>query len=684
MTNNLSQWLGKEGFLNQPKPDSNTPKTVPVTLSAPKSASTKPTTLALHVQHNHNTNQGKRPFSPAKEAPHRTFDPKAGKPHPSGKTGFKPAHSKFGSRFGKQNSRPVFTNYDPTIGRPTVEKREKAHPTNFLKTGKYGDIRVCPLGGLDQVGENMLFLEWGDDIMIIDTGFELPSPEHLGVDILIPDISYLVKNKHKIRGVVYTHGHLDHIGGVPYLAKDLGFPPMYATRLTKELILSHSEEHGINDKLKLMEINPQSKIRLGRFDVEFFHINHSVPDGVGVVVNTPYGKIIHTSDFKFDHNPSDDQPADLARIAQLGRDGVLLAMVDSTNALKQGHTLSESVIEEELAKLIRQAPARIIVTTFASSIGRISKIVEAAEKNGRTVFLSGRSMERNLAIARKLNYLKCKDNTMQLMSRKAGTTDPRKVLVLSTGSQGEELAALTRMAAGIHADVKLNPTDTVIFSSSPIPGNELAIASVMNNLAKIGVTMFDKAKLDIHVSGHAYADECKLMTALLNPKYFTPIHGEPYMRYGHRDMVVNELGFKKENTFVMSNGQGIVINERGARLMNEKEAMPSAPIMIELGEKIGQHVLSDRTIMADSGAIFMVVEHDKASVKNIDVRSRGFVYMGMQHEIYDLLKKEMKTVFERNFDPAKDKKALEEMMRKSARKFLFQKLKKEPLVEVVV
>ena len=273
---------------------------------------------------------------------------------------------------------------------------------------------------------------------------------------------------------------------------------------------------------------------------------------------------------------------------------------------------------------------------------------------------------------------------MQLMSRKAQTLEGRKVLILSTGSQGEELAALTRMAAGVHADVKLKPSDTIIFSSSPIPGNELAIVSVMNNLAEIGVKMFDKAKLDIHVSGHAYADECKLMTALLDPKYFTPIHGEPYMRYAHRDMVIHDLCFKPENTFVMKNGQGIVLNDRGARMMTDREAIPAPQVMIELGEKIGHHVLSDRRMMADGGAIFAHVRHKDGKVEKIDLRSRGFVYMNLQHEIFELLKKEIKTVFEQNYDPARAQKALEEAIQKSAQKLLYQKFKKDVLVEVVL
>lgn len=580
---------------------------------------------------------------------------------------------------------PKFSNHDPHAGRPTAEKREKFHPTNFLKGQKAsGDIRIVPLGGMEQVGQNMMFLEWGDDIVVIDTGFLFPDPEHLGVDILLPNIDYLIKNKKKIRGVIYTHGHLDHIGGTPYLIPELGFPRMFATKLTKELILANTEDAGKRKNYKIMEINPKSKIKLGRFEFEFFHVNHSIPDGVGIVAKTPYGSIVHTSDFKIDHHPSDDQPADLGRIAQIGKHGVAVAMVDSTNALKSGHTLSESVVEAELAKAIEQTTGRMIITTFASSIGRISKVVEAAERCGRTVFISGRSMEKNLGIARKLNYLKCKEKTLQRMSQRAEKMDPNKVLILSTGSQGEPLAALTRMAAGTHREIKLNSQDTILFSSSPIIGNETAIVSVMNNLVEIGVNIIDKNDLNVYVSGHGYAEEVKMMTALLNPKYFAPIHGEIYMRHGHRDLVVNDLDFPKHNTFIMKNGQGIVLNSKGARLMTDKEAIPTGHVLVELGEKINEHILADRTLMAEGGAIFAVLKHSKGKVKSIALRAKGFRHMNMEHEIFKMVEKELTTKFEKNYDAKRTTKALEKMLQTNAQGMLFQKFKKESLVEVLV
>jgi ribonuclease J len=589
-----------------------------------------------------------------------------------------------GRRLGP-NTGAKFSNYDPDYGRLTVAKKEKFHPTNSLNTKNINaKIRVVPLGGMEQVGQNMMFIEAGDDIVVIDTGFLFPDAEHLGIDVLLPDISYLVKNKHKIRGVVFTHGHLDHIGGAPYIIPELGFPQMYATRLTKELILVNAEDGKVRSQMKITEINPTSKIKLGKFEIEFFHVNHSIPDGVGIVIKTPYGHIVHTSDFKIDHHPSDEQPADLGRIAEIGKQGVLLAMVDSTNALKKGHTISESIVEKQVAQVIERTQGRLIITTFASSIGRISKIVEAAEKVGRTVFLSGRSMEKNIAIARKLNYLKCREKTIQRMNPKANKMDPRKVLILSTGSQGEPLAALTRMAAGTHRDIKLSKHDTILFSSSPIIGNEEAIVSVLNNLADIGVNIIDKTDMDVYVSGHGYAEEVKMMTALLNPKYFAPIHGEIYMRHGNRDLIVSDLDFNPKNAFIMKNGQGINLDSKGARLMTDREAIPCKSVMIELGEKISEEVLDDRTIMAEGGCIIVTLQHKKGTLSNLDLRAKGFRHMNMDHEIFKLIRKDITDSFARIYAPEKTKTALEGALKANAQKLLLQKFRKEAMVEVIV
>jgi len=568
---------------------------------------------------------------------------------------------------------------------PRIKPLDVAHHVlNNRKVPSGMEIRVVPLGGMEQVGQNMMLIETKDDIIVIDTGLEFPSAEHLGIDVLIPDVSYLKENKKKIRGVVYTHGHLDHIGGAQYMMQDLGFPPMYGTKLTNELLKANNDNPEVVKKYKLHEITPSSKVKLGKLEAEFFHVNHSIPDAVGVVINTPLGGIVHSGDFKIEHDPSDNIPANLRRIQQIGDRGVILAMVDSTNVEREGNTQAEAEIEAELTSTIRGTNGRIVIATFASNIGRIARIVEAAEKDGRTVFISGRSMDRNLAIARKLNYLKCKEKTLQKMSRAAESMPPDKVLILSTGSQGEELAALTRMAAGTHREIKLSPKDTVIFSSSPIPGNEMAIVSVLNNLANRGVTMLDNKKLDSHVSGHGHAEEVKLMTSLLRPKFIAPIHGELYMRHHHKNMICEDLKMPRNHALIMKNGEGVVLSAKGMRAMRKDEILQQAPVLIEMREKVGEHVLADRQLMADGGTIFVSIAQHDGKIKKVNIRSRGFRYMGQNHEIFQLIEKELRAVFIRSFDPSRPTKVLEETLRKSAGKLLWQKFKKDSLVEVVV
>jgi ribonuclease J len=633
---------------------------------------------------------GLLPASESKKKKPQPAKPSVSKPSPKGSFS---KHKKNNSQ-PKKTTRPQAgrnekrTNTRPSNGKP-FEPRIKPldvrnHVLNNRKVPKGYEIKIMPLGGMEQVGQNMMMIETKDDIVIIDTGLEFPSPEHLGIDVLIPDISYLKERKKKIRGVIYTHGHLDHIGGAQYVMQDLGFPPMYGTKLTNELLKANNDNPEVVKKYKLREISPTSKVKLGRLEAEFFHVNHSIPDSLGVVINTPLGAIVNSGDFKIEHNPSDNSPANLRRIQQIGDKGVILAMVDSTNVERDGNTQPEAEIEAELTSTIRGTNGRIVIATFASNIGRIARIVEAAEKDGRTVFISGRSMDRNLAIARKLNYLKCKEKTLQRMSKAAESMPPDKVLILSTGSQGEELAALTRMAAGTHRDIKLTPQDTIIFSSSPIPGNEVAIVSVLNNLADRGVTMLDNKKLDSHVSGHGHAEEVKLMTSLLRPKFIAPIHGELYMRHHHKDLICKELRLPKNHALVMKNGQGVVLSAKGMRAMTKKEIIPQAPVLIERREKIGEHVLADRQLMADGGTIFISIAQHDGKIKDMTIRSRGFRYMGQNHEIFKLLEREIRTVFGRNFDPARPVKVLEETLQKSAMKLLWQKFKKDSLVEVIV
>ena len=684
----LSNWLNKEGLFGRKKVA--TPAATDKTNSAPKDTSAPvaaPGAKASDVKPAGLSNATK--LKPNPNAKPTANTNASGKPRPNNNNrnqngGGNKNGGGGGGGFRRPNLSAKPTNNDPSFHRPTAEKRDKFHPTNFIKSNPEGEIRVVPIGGMEQVGMNMMFIEWDDTIIIIDTGLVFASPEHLVVDAVIPDLTYLKQNKHKIKGVFYTHGHLDHIGGAPYILPELGFPPLFATRLTKELLVLTCDEHLDRNKLKITEITPKSKIKAGKFEVEFFHVNHSIPDGVGIVVNTPYGAIVDSSDFKFDHNPADDQPADLARIAEIGRNGVVLGMIDSTNALKSGHTISERVIAEDIGKIIKESKGRILMATFASNIGRVAKAVEAAEADGRTVFLSGRSMERNIAVARKLNYLKCKEKTLQIMNPKADKMDPSKVMILSTGSQGETLAALTRMAAGTHPKVKLKKEDTVIFASSPIPGNDMAVVSVLNNLADIGCKVIDHKDMNTHVSGHGNAEECKLMCALLNPKYMAPIHGEVYMRKGHGEMVVRDLGYKTENVIVMKNGRGIIVGPKGARLMTEKEAIPQKNVLIQEGLILNEKELKDRQDIAEYGIIIVRVDHEKGKIKNMELRGRGFLYTDPKNEIFQLLEKELKDLWTRQYDPARPEKGLETEMKKMAEKILYKRYRNDLVVEVMI
>ncbi len=654
MSDKLSKFLEKSGLL----PASGKKKSSQSSVKNTYSRDIQPTTKSRVPQKKHFT---KRPS-------------KVILSHPVGKSSVQTSKGKKNTLI-QDGAKP----FEPRI--------KTLDPTNHILNKKRmpnGQVRIIPLGGMEQVGQNMMMLEMGDDILIIDTGLEFPSAEHLGIDVLIPDISYLKENKKRIRGIVYTHGHLDHIGGAQHMMQDLGFPQMYGTKLTCELLKANNDNPEVVKKYKLREITPESKIKVGKFEVEFFHVNHSIPDAVGVAVNTPFGLVIHSGDFKIEHHPSDNMPANLRRMQQLGDRGVAVAMIDSTNVERSGNTQPEPEIEAEIASAIRGINGRIVIATFASNIGRIAKIVEAAEKDGRTVFISGRSMERNLVIARKLKYLKCREKKLQRMSKAAEKMDPGKVLILSTGSQGEELAALTRMAAGTHRDIHLSAKDTVIFSSSPIPGNEMAIVSVFNNLADRGVKILDNKKLDSHVSGHGHAEEIKLMTSLFRPKYIAPIHGELYMRHLHKDLICRDLKLPRGNAVIMKNGQGITLSREGMKAIDTKHAFPQAPVLIELGGKVEERVLSDRQIMANGGLIFIAITQNDGKIKEMSIRSRGFRYMGQNHEIFGLIDKELRTVFARSFDPSRPIKALEETLRKSAGKLLWQKFKKDSLVEVVV
>lgn len=521
--------------------------------------------------------------------------------------------------------------------RKSYRNRDMTYKQTSRKPAGYpphGVLRAIPLGGLDEVGKNMMVFEYEQDVVIVDAGFQFPEEDMLGIDYVIPDISYLENRTERIRGLIITHGHLDHIGAIPYILPKLNFPPVYATRLTLGLIRKRLEEFGIKEKARLHEIDPAKQNILGRFKADWFRVNHSIPDGVGVILHTPAGIVVHTGDFKFDYTPAFQRPADYTKIAALGSQNVVALFSDSTNALKPGHTMSEKRIGETLDKIIRNAKGRIIIASFSSLIGRIQQIINSAAIHGRKVFISGRSMQDNVAIARQLQFIKSPPGLVQPI-KKIGNTKDEHVLILTTGAQGEALSALTRMALGDHSQIDIKHGDTVVLSSTPIPGNERSIYTVINNLVRLGARVIFNQVMDVHTSGHAHQEDLKLMINLVKPKYLVPIHGELFMRQAHSD-IGRSIGVAERNTIILENGDVMTVAHGEAH--KTKEKVSANYIMIDgkgIGD-VGAQIIMDRQIMAENGALivlFTARAKDRKLIRDPEVISRGFIYMKESREI---------------------------------------------------
>lgn len=515
------------------------------------------------------------------------------------------------------------------------------------KRARKGDkLRIIPLGGLEEVGKNSMVFEYKDDIVVVDMGLQFPEEDMLGIDYIIPDVTYLEERRKRVKGIIITHGHLDHIGGLAYVLPRLGFPPVYGTRLTLGLVKKQLEEHGILKQTKLEEITSKSVLKLGAFTAGFFRVNHSIPDGVGIYLKTPVGSVAHTGDFKFDAHPADDKPAEIGKMKALGRkrglDRVSILFSDSTNALNPGKTKSEKVIGESLDKVIGEAKGRIIIASFSSLIGRIQQILNSAHKHGRVVAVSGRSMENNINIARDLGYLKVPKGTLKPLKQVLKQADD-KVLLITTGSQGEAMSALARMAIGDHKHVKIQKNDTVVLSSTPIIGNERAVATVINNLCKLGANIVSNDIMDVHTSGHGCQEDLKQMLRFIRPNKLAPIHGNIYMRTAH-GKVGREIGYKEEDVLMFpENGNVIEMNKGNIRLVKEK--VPSNYVVVDgLGTgDVGSQVLVDREAMARNGVLVVVFQANKKTRKLKEkplILTRGFIYMNESDEVIAELKKE--------------------------------------------
>ena len=568
----------------------------------------------------------------------------------------------------------------------------KRRKTNLKKTTKVNNevkfkkekLKIIPLGGLLEIGKNITVFEYEDDIVLVDCGLAFPEDDMLGIDLVIPDISYLEKNKEKIRGLVITHGHEDHIGSIPYLLKQINVP-IYATKLTVGLIEHKLEEHKLLRNTKMKVVTPGQTITLGSMKVEFIRITHSIPDACSLAIHTPVGTIVHTGDFKIDYTPIDGETIDFKRLTTLGNKGVLALMSDSTNAERKGYTMSESTVGEVLDKLFINCTKRIVVATFASNVHRIQQIVNSAVKYKRKIAICGRSMINTIETARKLGYIKVPDNVFIDIDMIKSYPD-EKLTIITTGSQGETMSALTRMASGEHKKVSITPNDLVIISANPIPGNENSVSKVVDDLMKIGAEVVYNALEAIHVSGHACQEEQKLMLSLIRPKYFIPVHGEYRQLIAH-SQTAQSLGMSKDNIFIMTNGRVLELNEYEAKLAG---TVPFGKIMVDglgVGD-VGNIVLRDRQKLSQDGLIIVVLTLDSNTgtiIAGPDVISRGFVYVreseNLMEDIKQLLRQEIAKMEEKHIT---DWATIKTLIKEELKDYVFKKTKRDPMVLPII
>lgn len=548
-------------------------------------------------------------------------------------------------------------------------------------------LRVIPLGGVEEVGKNMTILEYGNDIIIVDIGLAFPDETMPGIDYVIPDTKYLQEKKRNIRGILVTHGHLDHIGAAPYLLPKLGDPPIYTMRLTAALIEKRLEEFHLKGRSQIHILDKDDTFSLGAFTIRLFRLNHNIPDCVGFSIKTPTAHVIYTTDWKFDHTPVDEKPAEFNKIANLGGEGVDLLLSDSTNADEPGYTLSEKALGETIDHIVKAAQGRIIFATFSSLVSRIQQAINSSVKLDRKVVITGRSMVDTVEIAHTLGYLQIPKKTV-ITAESSKRLPDNKVMILTTGSQGEEAAALARIARQEHKSIRIKPGDTVVVSASPIPGNERAVAAVMNDLTRQGAHVLYQKILDVHSSGHGRQEDLKLMLSLTKPKYFMPIHGEHYLCVAHAELA-QSIGIKNENIFVMDNGGVLEITNRGARVSSEK--LPMGQIFVDglgVGD-IGEVVLRDRQVMAQDGMVVVIITVDRHTgkiVNNLDIISRGFIYMKGSEDLIREVKHEVRKVVEtKNHQPHEPNWVyIRNQIRDQVGEFLFQRTQRRPMILPVI
>ena len=563
-----------------------------------------------------------------------------------------------------------------------IEDKKKNNTPKF--EFKKDNLKIIPLGGLDEIGKNITVFEYGNEIVLVDCGLEFPEDDMLGVDLVIPDVTYLEKNKDKIKGLVVTHGHEDHIGAIPYVLKQINIP-IYATRLTVGLIKNKLEEHKLLASTKLVTVEQGQTINFGNIKVEFIRSSHSIPDSVMLAIHTPVGVVLHTGDFKVDFTPIDDKIMNLGRIAELGNKGILALMSDSTNSERKGYTMSERTIGDVFDRLFQNNKKRIVVATFASNVHRVQQIVNSAEKYGRKIAVCGRSMINMIETAREIGYIDAPENMFIDIDMIKNYTDDQLVII-TTGSQGETMSALTRMAAGEHKKVVITPNDMVIISATPIPGNEKLVSNVINDLMQIGAEVIYSALENVHVSGHACQEEQKLIISLAKPKYFMPVHGEYRQLRAHAE-TAKEMGIPAENIFILENGKTLELNKKEAKITT---SVPSGKILVDglgVGD-VGNIVLRDRQHLSQDGLIVIVMTMDGSTgeiVSGPDVVSRGFVYVRESETLMDdvkrVIKQEVQTFEE---EGVRDWSTIKSTLKDDLRDYIFQRTKRNPMILPII
>ena len=544
-------------------------------------------------------------------------------------------------------------------------------------------LKIIPLGGLDEIGKNITVIEYRDEIIVIDCGLSFPDEEMLGIDIVIPDVTYLEKNVDKIKAILLTHGHEDHIGALPYVLKKINVP-VYGTNLTLGLVENKLKEHKLSN-VTLNKVKAGQEINVGLFKVEFIRMNHSIPDACGIAIYTPLGIIFHTGDFKVDYTPIDGNMIDLHKIAEIGKKGVLVMLADSTNVDRPGSTMSEKSVGATFENIFRATDQRIIVATFASNVHRVQQIIDAAHKFGRKVAVSGRSMINVVRVANQLGTLTVPEGLIIDIDDMNGLDDSQ-VVIITTGSQGEPMAALSRMASAEHRKIVIKQGDVVVFSSTPIPGNEKTVSRVINQLFKKGAEVIYKSLADVHVSGHACREELKLMHRLVNPKYFIPAHGE-YRHLKSHGKLAEELGMPKENTFIIQNGDVVEFTKDTAKVNGN---VPSGRILVDglgVGD-VGNIVLRDRKHLGEDGLMVVVLTISSKTGKIVagpDIISRGFVYVreseNLMGEARNVVSEALKVCENQNII---EWSVLKNTTKDVLRSYLYEKTKRRPMILPVV